>query len=295
VAALEMLLCTFVWGAFFVVGKMAVAETSPLAVAALRFAAASAMLLALLAWREPSAFRLDAHGIAVAVGLGLTGVAAYNALAFLGFARAPSADGAMISPSLNPAVTAVLAALLLGERLAAQRIAGLGLALAGVGLVFWGAQPEGGGRDRWLGDLFFILSALTWSLYTLVGKVAARRFSPLASTTYASVAGFLLLLPVSAGELWRAPLLSLSWRLWAEVLFLAAFCTVVAFLLWYDAIRRVGAARTASYLPLVPIFGVVQGALILGDRPSAMQYAGMALGVAGVWVANRKAKGATAA
>ncbi len=292
--ALEMVLCTFLWGAFFVVGKLAVGQTSPLAVATLRFSVASAMLLVLLAWREPAALRLSGKDVLLALGLGATGVAGYNALAFLGFAHAPSADGSMISPSLNPVLTAVLAAPLFGERMTPARLGGLAITVVGIALIFLGAHRASASPDRWLGDLLFILSAVCWSIYTLLGKLAAHRFSPLASTTYASVAGALLLLPLSLGDLAKAKLGELPWSLWAEVLILAAGCTVVAFVLWYDAIRRIGPARTSSFLPLVPIFGVLQAALLLGERPAPLQYAGMALGVAGVWVANRPGRnGAT--
>jgi drug/metabolite transporter (DMT)-like permease len=289
VASLEMVLCTFLWGGFFVAGKLAAREGAPLVIATLRFAFAGALLLGLLAWREPSALRVGSKDLAIAFGLGATGVAAYNALAFFGFARAPGADGAMISPTLNPVVTLALARVFFGERLAPRRLAGLALAIAGVALVFGGALTGGAsGGARLSGDLLFVGSALAWSAYTILGRLAVKRFSALASTCYASVTGFLILLPFSLGELQRVTWRALSPSFWGSLAFLVVFATIGAFLLWYGALQRIGAARTASYLPLVPIFGVAQGMAVLGERPQFVQVVGMALGVAGVWWANRR-------
>jgi drug/metabolite transporter (DMT)-like permease len=286
-ASLEMLACAFIWGSFFVVGKMAVAEAAPLVVATLRFVAASAALLLLTAWREPKSLRpqRSPSSAALAWALGATGVAAYNALAFYGFARAPASDGAIISPSLNPAMTALVAALWLGEPFTRARRLGLLLSGVGVLLVFGGpALAADLGRERLVGDLCFLGSAVVWSAYTLLGKLTVKRFSALGSTTYASLTGLALLLPLAAPGLAELDWQRLTWRFYAEIAYLALGSTVVAFLLWFRAIDKLGAARTASYLPLIPIFGVAQGMLLLGERPGVVQLLGAAVAVAGVAV-----------
>jgi len=288
-AALDMLGCTLLWGAFFVVGKHAVHEAAPLVVATLRFAMASVVLVGLLAWREPRWLRPARGDLGLALALGATGVALYNAFAFFGFALAPASDGAMISPSLNPAVTVIGAAILFHEPLTRARVGGLVLALTGIALVFGGpVLASGGAGGRLTGDGLFVLSALAWSAYTLVGRHAVGRLSPLTSTTYAAVAGLLLLLPFSAPALARTSWGQLSWAFWADITFLALGSTVAAFWLWYRALAKVGAARTASYLPLVPVFGVGLGVALLGDRPTPLQLAGMAVAVVGVWAASRR-------
>lgn len=287
-AAAEMLGCTLLWGAFFVVGKASVGEARPLVVATLRFAVASVSLLALLVWREPQALRIGWRDGLLAAALGLTGVALYNGLAFYGFAYAPGSDGAMISPSLNPVITVLVAAFAFSEPLTRARLFGLLLALAGIALVFGGPSLASAATpERLFGDVLFVLSAVSWSAYTLLGKLAVRRFSPLASTTYAAVAGLAMLLPFAASDLARVRWGELSAGFWGAVAFLAWGSTVAAFLLWYHALGKVGAARTASYLPLVPIFGVALGVIALGDRPTSVQLAGMAIAVAGVYAANR--------
>lgn len=290
-AVLSMLVVALLWGAFFVSGKLAVAEAPPLAIAWLRFAAASLLLASWLSLSGgKAAWAPLRREWRLALGLGATGVALYNALAFFGFGLAPASDGAMISPSLNPIVTALLAVPLFGERFGRRRGLALGLATFGIALVFWGPMTAAGlDHRRALGDLCFFGSALAWSAYTLLGKPAGKVFSPLQSTTFAAIAGLVLLTPFAVSPLAHTAWGALTAGFWLQIAFLAAGSTVAAFWLWYDAIRQIGPARAAGFLPLVPVFGVGFGMLGLGERPGALALAGMALAAIGVTAAARSA------
>lgn len=287
-ATLQMLTVAFIWGVFWVSGKWAVAEAGPMAVACLRFLIAGLALVVLYAVKERQWPRLSRSDLLLAMGLGATGVAAYNALCFLGLHYAPASDGAMLTPSLNPALTALVAAWLLHEPLTRNRVVGQGLAIVGVVLIFAGpilaAQATG---DRGLGDILFVLGAVVWSSYTLLGKIAARRFTPLASSMYAAVFGAAMLLPFSWHELSVVKWSALSVGFWGNMAFISLISTVAAFLMWNDAIARVGAARTATFNLLVPIFGVICSALLLHERPAPLQMVGMGLAIAGVYWASR--------
>lgn len=294
IAAVEMVLVALLWGGFFVVGKIAIREAPPAVVATLRFAVTAVVCCVLLAFTEPAALRPRRRDLPLALLLGATGVAAYNILAFVGFTLAPAADGAMISPALNPVLTALVAAKLFGERLTRQKGVGLVLSCSGLFLVFSGfvsVAPVSGSSlsARLTGDLLFVASAFAWSAYTLVGRYAVDRFSPLAATTYSSLTGVLLLVPMAVPGM-----LSLSWAhlsvgFWGMIAFLSLGSSVAGFLLWYDALKRIGASRAAGFLPLVPVFGVVLSAILLGDRPSSVQLLGMGIAGAGVYVSSRAA------
>lgn len=283
-----MLLVTFLWGAYFPFGKIAVAEAAPALVASLRFAVAGAILLVVLAWKEPAALRPPRRDWPLALGLGLTGGAAYNVAVFWGLQHAPAADASIITPSLNPLLTVLLAVPLFGEPLTGRKLGALGLGLAGLALVLAGpAMVATGGPARLTGDLLFVVGAVAWSSYTLLGKAAAGRFTPLASTTYAAVLG-LPVMALAAGPAWTSTAwTALSPAFWGAIAFMAIGCTVIAFGLFLGAIARIGASRTAIWLLLIPVFGVAIGAALLGERPAPIQLAGMALTIAGVWQAQR--------
>lgn len=291
-AVLQMLLCTFFWGAFYVVGKLAVAEAPPLVVATLRFAIAGLVLTAVMAVREPGLPRLERRDWLLVLGLGFTGVLAFNAFTFQGFVYAPASDAALINPSLNPIVTALLAAVIFGEKLWRTKLYGIALCVLGIVILF--ASHTGAAVDshaRLLGDLCFVLSALSWSAYTLLTRVAIARFSSLALTTYTSLAGLMMLLPLSAPALVRTDWAALGATFWGSVLMLALLCTVLSFLLWNGAIRRAGASRAASFLPLVPVFGLALGAVVLHETLGLVHLVVAACAIGGVYLANKPKPG----
>src|SRR3972149_5631841 len=89
-------------------------------------------------------------------------------------------------PGRRPA-PALLAWPLLGEKMSRWGVAGLITGLAGLVLVI---NPNGGQVPaRLLGDLLFVGGAVCWAIYSLIGKAATTRFTPLRATLYATVSG----------------------------------------------------------------------------------------------------------
>src|SRR3989304_924129 len=104
-------------------------------------------------------------------------------------------------------------------------------------------NPNGGQVPaRLLGDLLFVGGAVCWAIYSLIGKAATTRFTPLRATLYATVSGTLLLLPVAVLD--RVP----------------------AFVFFYEGLHRVGALRATPFAFLVPVVGVISSVIALGER-----------------------------
>jgi drug/metabolite transporter (DMT)-like permease len=288
VTYLKLVLTTFFWGGTFVAGKWAVGEAPPFFVATLRFAIASIVLWALVAWqgrRAGERFPLPETGVQWAglFSLGLTGVFLYNFAFLVGLSRTSAVNGSLIV-AFNPLLTAVLSAWWLKERVSPFQAAGLLLALLGVGIVVTRGSIE---VVRALsfnhGDILMLGGPIAWALYTITGKKVLRTFPPLVATAYASLFGTLLLLPAAALE---GSLLSGVYRLtaygWISVLQLALLGTVVGFVWWYDGVAELGAARASVFVNLVPIFGVLLSALILSEKLNGSQLAGGIVVVIGV-------------
>ena len=288
---LKLVLTTFFWGGTFVAGKWAVGEAPPFFVAFLRFAIASVVLWALVAWRgrggSGERFPLPNGGAQWAglFSLGLTGVFLYNFVFLTGLSWTSATNGSLIV-AFNPTLTAVLSAWWLKERVRSVQAGGLLLSLLGVGVVITRGSVD---VIRSLsfnpGDLLMLAAPLAWALYTILGKMVIARFPPLVATAYASLFGTLLLLPAAAIE---GSLLTGATRLsvygWIAVLQLALLGTVVGFVWWYEGVERLGASRAAVFVNLVPLFGVLLSALILSESLMVSQLAGGILVVAGVGI-----------
>ncbi len=274
------------FGGTWVAGKVAVSAIPPLTLAATRFSIASVLLWLWAKRKQGSGRRPTVRDLPLIVGMGLTAVAAYNVLFLYGLTLAPASDGAIIVPGLAPIMTAALASIFLGERIGRWGVAGLLTAFAGLILVMnpGGAQAPG----RLPGDFLFFLGAGCWGIYSVIGKTATARFRPVNATLYGTATGTLMLLPFAIAERGWTALSSAPLASWTGALYLALFGTVLAFVFFYEGVKRIGAARATTFAFLVPIFGVVSSVIMLGERLSASTVAGGALVLIGLWMVQRQ-------
>ena len=287
---IKLVMTTFFWGGTFVAGKWAVGEAPPFFVAFLRFAIASVVLWALVAWRRRGRydrFPFPEGGAQWAglFSLGLTGVFLYNFVFLTGLSWTSATNGSLIV-AFNPLLTAVLSAWWLKERVRPVQAGGLLLALLGVGVVITrGSIAVIRNLSFNPGDLLMLGAPLAWALYTIMGKKVLRTFPPLLATAYASLIGTVLLFPAAALE---GSLLTGLHRLsiygWIAILQLALLGTVVGFVWWYEGVELLGASRAAGFVNLVPLFGVLLSALILSESLVVSQLAGGSIVVFGVGI-----------
>lgn len=282
-----MLFTTLFWAGAFVSAKLSVVAVPPEIVAFFRFAVGGAILMLLLVRLSPQELRLRRADLPLLLALGLTGVAAYNLLFFWGVKLANATDGALIIPTLNPIATLFLAAAFLSEPLTKRKLAGAATCIAGQALIFYGviagAQTS---PDRLLGAGLFLGAALCWSAYSVLGRVAVRRFSSLGANAWAMVLGTGMLLPFA---LWRAP--SLEWGaltlgFWGHIAYMGIGATALAFWLFYQVVQQLGASRASIFMNMVPVFTILLAASILGERAEPVQLAGMVVVLGGILVAN---------
>ena len=273
------------FGGTWVAGKVAVDEVPPATIAAARFALATALLWAWERSRAPVS-RPRLADLPLAAALGATAVAGYNLLFLYGLELAPATDGAIIVPGLAPVFATALAWPLLGERIGTRGVLGFALAFAGLVLV---VDPAGGvDSDRLLGALLFVLGAACWGVYSILGKTATARFDPVTATLYATASGTLMLLPFSfAGGGW-GDLAGASGETWASVAYLGVFGTVLAFVLFYEGVKRIGPSRAASFALLVPVFGVLGAVLLLDEPLSVFTVVGGIVVLAGLWLVQHR-------
>lgn len=291
VLAGKLVMTAMFWGGTFIAGKV-LAQAMPLLPAAFARFVIAAGLLVVVAYRlEGGLPRLTRSQLLTTAALGFTGIFLYNVFFFRALTHIPAGRTALFV-SLNPVMTSLAASALFHERLGGKRWAGIALALVGSLVVITRGDLVGVVDDFHqsfgAGELAMALAVLSWVAYTLISRRALQTLSPVAATTYAALWGLGFLFVAAAGELGSVPWSTLGWQAWASLFYLGAFGTVVAFVWYYQGIRAVGPSRTAVFTNLVPAFGVLLSALLLGEEILASMLIGGVIAAYGVSLTNRK-------
>ena len=289
--ALKLVLTALFWGGTFIAGRV-LAQSMPLMTAAAgRFAVAAVLLVAVAVRFEGRLPRLNRSQALTTAALGLTGIFLYNVFFLGALARIPAGRTALFV-SLTPIMTALLASAVFGERLGWRAWIGICVALVGAAIVITRGDPAGAVRDMGPsfgpGETMMILAVASWAAYTLISRKALESLSPIAATTYATLWGLAFLAAGAAGEVASIPWMSLGWQAWAAIIYLGAVGTVLGFIWYYEGIRAVGPSRTAVFTNLVPAFGVMLSAVLLGEDILASMLVGGAISVMGVTLTNRR-------
>ena len=277
-----------VWGANLSVVKLLFESLEPMLVAVLRMAVSALALVALAWWRGLRWPRLRRSQWLTLTGCAVLMIYLNQIFFTEGVARTAAANAALVI-SLNPLVSALVAAGLLGDRLTRSRIAGVVLGFGGVAAVVLhrpGAALGGSG----LGDLLLFGSVMTWVLGgVLVQRLSRELDSGLVSAMLSVIGTALLALHLG---LRPAPVV-VDWsRVTAGTALLlvvsSLLATAVGALVWNRGLVVLGVARTALYAYWVPIFGVLFAVLLLGEPLSMWHGVGLAAVLGGTWLGTRR-------
>jgi len=282
----KLVVATLAWGGTFIAGRVLARSMPHLWAATGRYLVATACLLALALALEGGLPRLGRRQLAGTALLGLTGMFLYNVFFLGALGRLPASRTALIV-ALNPAFTALLVAAVYRERLSAFRWLGIAIAFLGVVLVLSRGRPAAllsGGVG--LGELMMMGAALSWAVYTVVGRALLRDLSPLAATTWASLWATLFL-GLGAAAQWRDfSLAQLGPGNLLAMAYLGAVGTAMAFLWYLQAVRAIGPSQTAVFNNLVPVFGMLLGVLLLHEPLHWSMVAGGVVALGGVTLVN---------
>lgn len=297
---LGLLCVVFIWGLNLPVVKFALGEMRPLAFNAARFTLASLTLLALLRWQGET-YATGRRDLLALIGAGFLGHTAYQVFFIEGISRTTASHAALIF-GISPVTVAILSLILGHERIPASGWAGAALAFGGVYLIMAGKAPAAGPAPSLTGDLLVFIAALCWCVYTVMARPLLARHSPLKVTALSMGWGVLLMLPFCVpsvvGQAWGEVG---AWT-WLATFYSFLFALVIAYLLWYRSVKKVGNVRTAVYSNLVPVTGTLAGWAFLGERlypalglGAAAIFAGIALTRVNTFAESRAGRGTMAA
>ncbi len=277
------------WGGTFVAGRLVALDAGPLSGAFWRFVLAALVLVPLTLYREG---RLVPPGLAardwcILALLGLTGMFGYNYFFIKGLSMA-EAGRASVIVAMNPSMTYLGLAVFFKEKISPLGVLGFSCALVGAAVTITRGQiwnifsgQIGAGEVLIFGCVF------CWASYSLLGKMALEKLSPLMSTTWACIFGLIFLGPAACLESGVTAFMAFNHVTWLSLAFLGAMGTALGFTLYYLGIVRLGARRAAIFINLVPVFGILSGWLFLNEKLDWSLGAGLVMVLLGIRLIQR--------
>ncbi len=212
--------------------------------------------------------------------LGLSGGGLHLALQWLGL-HYTTATSATLYLSTAPIFILLLAAPLLGERIAARQWLGVAISFAGVALI--GMQGKLLYQPSFnIGDLCALASMAMWGSYTVFLRMRRDALDTVEYLTMVCLLGLVFITPWVIAEFSLGMTLRLNAAGAAAVLYSAIGSLLLAYAGWSYVVKRMGAARAGVTMHLMPAIAVALAALFLREYPVWYHFAGVALILAGV-------------
>ena len=200
-----------------------------------------------------------------------------------------SASQAGMITAMLPLLVALMAWAWLKEQVNRQTLVGFSLAIIGACLLSFASDTSSSAPNPLFGNFLEFLAMICAAVYTVSLKHLTNNYPPLFLTAFQTVVGSLFFFPFLL-------LPNVGWiTTWESssalaVVYLGTFVTLGAYGCYNYSVSRIPASRAAGYVNLIPVFSVVLGMVILGDRLNLSQWLACGLVFCGVWCSSTAKK-----
>jgi drug/metabolite transporter (DMT)-like permease len=263
-------LLSILWGGSFFFNGLVLKELPPLTVVFLRVAIAAIILLPLLfvyGIRLPKA--LSGWKPFFAIGF-LNNVLPFS-LIVIGQTYIPSGLASILNAT-TPLFTVVVMAIAGEEKLHLRRIAGVVAGL--IGVIILHGDGFGFETGQTIGILLCLAAAFSYGLSALLARKVLSNSPPLGTATFQMLASAAMM-TVVAGLVerpWQLPMPDAA--TWLAVIGLAALSTALAYIVFFQILRRSGATNVMLVTLLIPVTAILLGYLVLGESISSREIIG---------------------
>lgn len=275
-------------GSTVVVSKVIGEDVEPFLATAMRHAVALPVFLLLMWWSRERFPRVGWRDGLLLLVQAAGGSVGYTVLLIQGVTWSSAADAGIVAGTL-PAVSALFAAVFLGERPGPRLVAAIVLATAGVMAVAAAPAPAAQAPTRLLG-IFAVLAAVACeAVFILANKRLSQPVPPLVLSTLMCAGGLLLSVLPAAWAAGSAPS-AFSTPALAGILYYAWVPTVGGFLLWYMGSARTSGARASLATAWLPVSALLLSAAVLAEPIRAWQWLGLGCVLAAVLLASGRGR-----
>lgn len=288
VGIILVMLSALLWGSIgFFIQKMNGFGFDSLQIAFLRLASAAVFNMILLFCMQPHDFGIKVRDIPLFLGLGIGSVALMVCCYFLAIQMC-ALSTASILMYLSPIWVMLMSALFFHEKITGRKIIALVFALAGCILVAGVAQQT----SSPLGIMLGILAGISYALYSILSRIALKRYTPFAVTAYAFlIATVATIFVVDIYDIIQKIVYienAGTFILWTACL--GIFTAVLPFLLYTIALHWIEASHAAILATLEPVVNALVGVFLFHERLTLLSIIGMGCIISTVVILNTNTK-----
>lgn len=263
-----------IWGMAFVAIKALEPVLNPVNLTLLRWYIAGAVFLLLLPILGKPKERINRSDIPRLLLVSFANVVSYHLT--LNFSEAEISAGlAPLLTSIGPVFIVILSTIFLKEKHEKVVYISIVVSICGAFILLLGALNTGG-NGTYSGVLEAIGTALSYAVFAVFAKPLVTKYGPRSLTILAGLIGTGMLLPLtSANFFYQVSKLPVTG--WIAILYLSLLSTVLGYMLFFTMIGKGAVAKVSVQLYLIPVVGVIGGAILLGEPVTPFIIVGGAL------------------
>lgn len=283
---IAIILTVIFWGISFISIKVCLDVFPPMSLSFIRFFIASILLFIIIKIKEPNT-KLDKKDLPLMFIAGGIGVTAYYFFENNGIERTSATAASLIIATI-PIFSLIADVLIFKAKLNIRKILGVVVSVVGVYFIVAENLKELFTSSTGIGYLMMIAAVICWVIYSIATKPLTNKYSQLQIVYYQTLFGTLFFTPFIFFEKIKWELINTSTII--NLLYLAVFCSAVAYYLYVYALDYLGVSTTSMYINLIPLVTVICGVFILNENIGIYKIIGGVLVMASVYIVEYKGK-----
>lgn len=254
------------WSGNFVIGRAFASDIAPITISYLRWCCALLVIFPFIIRPVFNEWPVIREHIPFLVFMSAIGVAGFNTFAYLGL-HSTTATNALLINSFIPILIILLSRIMPGTPVSLPGLLGILISTCGVMLlVSRGQLANLIALQINRGDLWILLAALVWAVYSIGLRWRPAGLSSMAFLGFTMIMGVIILSPVYWFNWLDEPPFVTSTANMIAIAYVALFASIGAFIFWNQGVRVVGAGTAGQFIHLMPVFGTIMAVVFLGEQ-----------------------------
>jgi len=266
-AYLQLALAMILVGSSVVVGKILTVSVPVFLASGMSLLVALFILLPLMLRENNGIPKLKTGDLRMMFLQALLGTFLYRIFLLYGLRYTGAIESGIIT-STEPAVVAILSLIFLKEKLGLNKILGITLSVGGIMVMNLIGNQNGFAITNMalIGSILVFGSVIGEAMFTILAKPVSKTITPLITSTMVTLFGFLMFLPFGLYEMSNFNIFQMSIIEIATTAYYGVFVTAIAFMLWFNGLKKVEASVAGMFTGFIPVSAVLLSYLILGEE-----------------------------